>query len=405
MVTEQIVLTDVESGASFQARENGGIQAGSAASNAAGQFHVGDHNWSISKSTLRGGLSEGVEVVWIHNGPLAIAVLPTRGMGIWKAEFRGIPIGWNSPVRLPVHPGFVNLKERDGLGWLNGFNELMCRCGLSFHGPPGVDQIHDESGNVVSESELTLHGRIANLPAHRVVARVEAESGALSVTGTIDECSLFGPALRLESTVSTRVDSSELTIRDRVTNLGGQPTEFELLYHTNFGPPFLEKGSQIVAPVREIAPRDGHSASGLDCWQSYPAPSAGITEEAFFLDLQADSAGRTEVLLRNAAGDRGVTLAWQKSQLPCFTLWKNPQAEADGYVTGLEPGTSLPNLKSFERQQGRLLTLPPGGSHESGYTLRVYDSESAVSEAAERVTTLQTARPVVHAAPVAKYSP
>jgi len=405
MATETIVLTDTESGASFSTLDDVGTQAGIEGDAAARTLLSGNRNWSISQSTLRGGLSEGVEVVWMNNGQLAIAVLPTRGMGIWKAEFRGIPVEWKSPVRLPVHPGFVNLKERNGLGWLNGFNELMCRCGLSYHGPPGVDQIHDGSGNVVSEAELTLHGRIANLPAHRVVAQADAETGTLSVTGTIDESSLFGPVLRLESTVSTQADSSVLTIQDRVTNLGGQPTEFELLYHTNFGRPFLGEGSQIVAPVGEIAPRDAHSASGLECWQSYPAPCAGVTEEAFFLDLQADSSGQTGVLLRNAAGDRGVTLIWQKSQLPCFTLWKNPQAEADGYVTGLEPGTSLPNLKSFERQQGRLITLPPGGSYESGYTMQVYDSESAVTAAAERVMAIQTARPVVHTAPVSKYSP
>ena len=39
-------------------------------------------------------------------------------------------------------------------------------------------------------------------------------------------------------------------------------------------------------------------------------------------------------------------------ELPCFTLWKNTAAEADGYVTGLEPGTNFPNLRSFERFVG-----------------------------------------------------
>lgn len=406
MSTQQIVLTDVESGQHrnrfhFASDANDDAERNSTA----GPPLAATPRWSITKSTLRGGLSEGVEVVVIDNGQLAVSVLPTRGMGIWKAEYHGIPIGWQSPVRLPVHPGFVNLKERNGLGWLNGFNELMCRCGLSFHGPPGVDQIRDESGNVVAESEVTLHGRIANLPAHRVIAAADPETSTLSVTGTVDECSLFGPALRLEATVSTVAASNGLTIRDRITNLGGQPTEFELLYHTNLGRPLLEEGSQLAAAVGELAPRDPHSASQLDNWNRYPAPQAGITEEAFFFDLQTDSDGQTEVLLQNAAGDRGLTLDWQKSELPCFTLWKNPQAEADGYVTGLEPGTSLPNLKSFEREQGRLITLDPGESYECGFTLRVYDSESAVSAAAERIASRQKAEPVVHAVPISKYSP
>jgi galactose mutarotase-like enzyme len=391
MASQKIVLTDVESAAfseSFSLTPSSG--------DSSAPKLAGSENWAISKSTLRGGLSDGVNVVELQNGELSIFALPTRGMGLWKAEFRGIPIGWQSPVRLPVNPAFVNLKERDGLGWLNGFNELMCRCGLSFHGPPGMD----------GDSEVTLHGRIANMPAHKVVAEVCDEGdGTLSVTGTVDECSLFGPALRLESTVSTVAGSNSLMIRDRITNLGGQPTEFEILYHTNFGRPFMEEGSQLVVPIGEIAPRDPHSATVLDNWNRYPAPQAGIQEEAYFFELQSDADGQTEILLKNAAGDLAVSMAWQKSELPCFTLWKNPQAEADGYVTGLEPGTSLPNLKSFERDQGRLITLGPGESYECGFTMSLFDSEAAVSSASDRVAALQGESPVVHAVPIPRYSP
>src|SRR5947209_1863248 len=133
-------------------------------------FHVGadrwrlpgTHDWSISKRTLHGGLREGVEVVEVHNGALSFAVLPTRGMGLWRGRYRGTFLGWQSPVHGPVHPGFVNLAERGGLGWLNGFDEWLCRCGLAWNGPPGDD----------ATGKLTLHGRIANLPAHFVEVRV-----------------------------------------------------------------------------------------------------------------------------------------------------------------------------------------------------------------------------------------
>ena len=132
MAPQQNILTDVESATFLDSFRTG-------SDDSSGPKLAGSENWSISKSTLRGGLSDGVDVAELRHGELSIFILPTRGMGIWKAEFRGVPIGWRSPVRLPVNPAFVNLKERDGLGWLNGFNELMCRCGLSFHGPPGMD--------------------------------------------------------------------------------------------------------------------------------------------------------------------------------------------------------------------------------------------------------------------------
>src|SRR2546425_2475390 len=115
-------------------------------------------SWTIIKNTLRGGLRDGVDLVEVHNGALSFSVLPTRGMGIWRGDYRGNALGWRSPVLGPVHPKFVQLEDRGGLGWLAGFDELLCRCGLASNGPPGDD----------GKTRLTLHGRIANLPAQLV---------------------------------------------------------------------------------------------------------------------------------------------------------------------------------------------------------------------------------------------
>src|SRR5262245_49430592 len=120
----------------------------------------GSDDWAIRQGWFGGGLSDGVELIELCSGPLSVWILPTRGMGIWRAEYEGIPVGWTSPVRQPVHPFFVNLHSRNGLGWLDGFNELICRCGLSFNGPPG----NDEGAASPIESAITLHGRIANIP-------------------------------------------------------------------------------------------------------------------------------------------------------------------------------------------------------------------------------------------------
>ena len=87
------------------------------------------HDWSIRKRTLRGGLRDGIDLIEVHNGALSYSLLPTRGMGIWRGEYRGNFLGWRSPVRGPVHPKFVNQADRGNLGWLRGFDELLCRCG------------------------------------------------------------------------------------------------------------------------------------------------------------------------------------------------------------------------------------------------------------------------------------
>jgi hypothetical protein len=349
----------------------------------------GSSDWSITKKTLRGGVSAGIDVVEIDNGAFSISVLPTRGMGLWKGDYKGIPLGWSSPVKLPVHPGFVNLTERSGLGWLSGFNELLCRCGLQSHGAPGPDVVPDGNGSS-TEIPLTLHGKIANTAAHRVeVAVSDIGAGTLSVTGTVDEAMLFGSCLRLTSRLETRAGSNRVTVIDRVTNLAGQPHEVELLYHTNIGRPFLEPNSRFHAPFRDMAPADARSAEDVDTWDTYLAPTTGYAEQCYFVELLADDRDQTLVLLENAAADKGVCLQFSRSELPCFTLWKNTQAEADGYVTGLEPGTSLPNHRSFERSSGRVVRLDAGESITARLDLTVHDSSEALGEVRRQIAELQ----------------
>src|SRR5262249_25886782 len=128
------------------------------------------HGWSVRKRTLRGGLRDGVDVLELHNGALALTLLPTRGMGIWRGDYRGIPLGWRAPLLGPVHPRHVNLAERGGLGWLSGFDELLCRCGLARNRPPGEDAYTDRAGRP-RRDPLTPHGRVANQPGPYVGAR------------------------------------------------------------------------------------------------------------------------------------------------------------------------------------------------------------------------------------------
>jgi hypothetical protein len=363
------------------------------------------HDWSIRKRTLRGALREGVDLIEIHNGALSYAILPTRGMGLWRGEYRGNYLGWRAPVRGPVHPQFVHLDERGGLGWLGGFDEWLCRCGLSSNGPPGEDVFTDKSGRT-QRARLTLHGRIANQPAHFVEVRINLDPPhELTVIGQVEEGCLFFPHLSLTTTYTTVPGANRLAVHDVVENRAAEPAEIQLLYHCNVGPPFLEARSRVVAPIRELVPLTPRAAEGVDTFDTYPGPTAGFSEQVYCYDLLADGAGRTLALLCNAAGDRGLALRWNRKQLPCFTVWRNSGAVEDGYVTGLEPATNYPNFKSFERHQGRVPVLPPAGCWECTWSIEVFDSASGVSKVLAEVVELQShARPSIHRAPQPGYS-
>ena len=373
MAATRVVWTDLDTGLFVESATLGPADIGGRAA-----------GYEVSKRRLRGGLSDGVDVVRVNNGLLAVDILPTRGMGLWKAWLGGAEYGWRSPVRGPVHPSFVPLMEPGGLGWLDGFDELLVRCGLESNGAPEFEPETDRL-------KYPLHGRIANKPARSVHVSVDGETGEIAVTGVVEETRFHFLKLRLTSTVSTRVCEPVLRIRDEVEKLSESPAEAQLLYHVNFGEPLLDAGARFVAPVKAVVPRNPHAAQGLASWDRYAAPTAGYAEEVFFVELLADAQGQTRSLLRNAAGDRGASLTHDVRQLPCYTLWKNTAASRDGSVTGLEPGTNYPNPRSFEGRHGRVAKLAPGASVTYDLTMELHGSAASVGAAEQSIAALQGA--------------
>lgn len=357
----------------------------------------GDNDWSVKSSLGAGGVSTGVQLVEFCNGPLKFTVMPTRGMGIWNGDFRGLPLGWNSPNVRPVHPMYVNLAERNGLGWLNGFNELLCRCGLAFQGPPGDDQ----------GEHLTLHGRIANLPATNVEVVIDtAGMGALELRGTVEETTFFGHCYRLVTTYRMQLGDHRMRITDQITNLGARPAPLSLLYHINVGQPFLEQGAQVTVPSQDVVPRDHHSAQRVAEWNRYAAPVAGFPEEGYFCSALPNDDGWCTAYLANHAAEAAIAVRFRTETLPYFTVWKNTMALEEGYVTGIEPGVNLPNFRGYERQHGRLPMLSPGQVYQCDIELVVEDTAEGVAKLRTEAARCQGEIPQkIHSKPQPGWSP
>jgi hypothetical protein len=322
------------------------------------------HKWSIEKKTLHGGKQEGVETITIDNGVIRIVLCPTRGMGILHVTKGDLQLKWDSPIKEVVNPQYVNLDSRGGLGWLEGFNEFMCRCGLESNGHPGTDKFINNVGDE-AEMDLTLHGKIANIPASSVDVVVDRTAPyAIHIKGQVNEKLLFGPKLELHTELVVIPGESSFQLVDEIKNVGAQEQEFEILYHANFGSPLLEAGAKVVAPVKSVKPFNDRAAEGLNTWNVYDAPTTGFVEQVYLLELAGDDSNHTTALLHNKAGDKGATISWSLAELPHLTVWKNTGALNDGYVTGIEPGTNYPNNRSVERAAGRVPKLQPGASHQ-----------------------------------------
>jgi hypothetical protein len=355
----------------------------------------GSERWSIAKRRLRGGRRDGVDLIEVDNGVLSYSVIPTRGMGIWKGACRGHRLGWHSPVcDGPVNPAFVNLMNLGGLGWLDGFDELLARCGLSWNGAPFEIKTQQSDGSE-RNTVFGLHGKIANIPASYVA--IEIDNGpphGIVIEGHVEESHLFGPQIRMVTRISTVPGSNRLTVRDEFVNLKDQPVELQVLYHWNFGPPFLEPGSRFLAPLKTVTPRDPRAVEGLSKHDLYAGPEAGSTEQVYFYELHArpieSGRGQTLAMLRDRAAEKAVVLRFHQQELPCFTLWKNTAGLRDGYVTGLEPGTNFPNPRPFEKARNRVVTLPVDGRYVAETVLEVHTGADAVAAVEAEIQQMQS---------------
>jgi hypothetical protein len=360
-------------------------------------------DWSVRVTTLHGGRQEGSQLIVLDNGKMQITVVPTRGLGILRVQLGDLRLGWDSPVQEVVHPSFINPLARGGLGWLEGFNEWLCRCGLENCGQPGKDEFINNVGDKAT-MDLTLHGKIANIPASVVELSVEpAAPYRLTLRGLVEERMLFGPKLQLQAELSTEPGATSFRLKDTVVNRGAQPQEFQMLYHLNYGTPLLEQGARLVTPVRHVRPYNARAAQDVKSWNEFAGPKAGYIEQVYLLQPLADASGQALVLLQNRAHDKGASLRYAVKDLPYLTLWKNTGDPADGYVIGVEPGTSYPNNRRVEREHGRVPVLAAGASRTMTLDFGLHQGREAVQRLAEEVQQIQRSAPaIVDTAPQGK---
>lgn len=311
--------------------------------------YVGDiHQLAgTTSSILNDGSGFNMRICDVHTaGGLNFRILPDRGMDISFCHFNGIPIAPISKVGLQNPENVTDV----GYDFFKNFHcGMLTTCGLNHIGPPS--------------NKHGLHGPISNLRAERfsIDEFWQQDDYIIRVKGTMRQAVFFGENIHLQRTIETSLKSLEFTITDTITNQAFKEETLRLLYHVNFGFPFLSPNSEIILPNAKTHPRDINAEKGVDHYLKILPPQDNYNEQVYLHQLI--NKGINQFSVKNKSLGLMVSCQFDSSQLPYLTQWN--QFGKNEYVLGLEPGLDFPLNQSHSE-----LTLLPLESFSTSLTFK-----------------------------------
>ena len=263
---------------------------------------------SAYELTFTNGKAKGKDVVLVHNGGLEVMFSKTNALDVIYVKFNGVNIS------LLTKNG-INEKSAP---FLNKFEAgFLYTCGL------------DNIGGCVENAPM--HGSLHSIPADKVL--VENLGDRVIVKGEILDSALFGKNLVLQRCYT--VYSDRIEISDKLTNNAFCDDKFILLYHINYGYPFLDENLTLEMPslINSVA-RVPFAPTDTKEQFKFTKPIDLEPERCFYNYLKEG-----KVILKNKAVSIGVEMTYDVNALPVTVEWKS-MASGD-YALGVEPATSI----------------------------------------------------------------
>jgi len=308
-----------------------------------------DQLFGVRRMVCDDGKAKGSTIYEVRNGNgLCYDVLADSGLDLGQLSYRGIPVSWLGKPGSVSPYSFFPLENEFNNTFSGG---MLFTCGLLNAGEANVDK-----GQLMPE-----HGRYHSLSAAEICAAFSEEEHSIVLSGKITQGQLFAHNLELRRKISSPVGQDSIIVEDVLYNNTPEPAEYMLLYHCNFGYPFLDESLKLELPEStKITPGNDHSkGKEIDLRCEFTSPVDGYEERVFYHDVPGkdNKAGLRAV---NKTLGIGVSLEWSTGTLPHLTVWKSMRST--DYVLGLEPSTNHVIGRKRAREAGTLLSIPPFGS-------------------------------------------
>ena len=269
-------------------------------------YYNGYQDISVMEVTFDHGKEKGLSAIMVRNGPFECIVVKDHALDIAHASFCGVGVSF-------ISRNGLSASKNDFVKSFEG--GLLYTCGL------------DNVSNCVEG--VYTHGTLHGTPAENV--RYDVKDGKVYIGADIATTGLFCDSLILHREIC--VNGNGVTVNDRIENTRGVDSSYCLLYHCNFGAPFLAKGGEVKIDylsregITTLAKENESAASQIT------APISNAEEVVYYHTVKSPRA-RYE----NQELGLAVTVHYDQEKLPVLLEWKS-MAE-DDYALGLEPATT-----------------------------------------------------------------
>jgi len=305
----------------------------------------------VRRVEYKDGFARGLTAYEVINGPVRFTAYIDKCLDIGELYYNGMPMHFLS------RPGIMSNNW-----WYdepNSPRSIMCgmmfTCGLSNVGPKQVLP----NGRVQPQ-----HGMIRSTPAEIHGARTYwvGDDFFIELSAVMRESSLFGTNLVLRRTITAKLGETRIDIKDEIENESSTDNvPLMLMYHCNFGFPFLNESTKLVIDAVSTDGRDEAARAGMEKESPcvFGKPVAGYEEQVFYHKLKSEN-HKCCASLVNPEMNLAVNIEYDDRELPNLIHWKC--RDAGNYVIGVEPSNCHPEGVLKEAENGTLRYL---GAHES----------------------------------------
>lgn len=294
----------------------------------------------IRESVLLRGRGEGTKLAEVYNASgLRFSVMPDRCMDIYDLSFKGINISFLAKNGIVSPLGFSPADGEFPEQWTGG---MLFTCGLS-----NVN-LHTE----INGEAFPTHGRIASVPASEFKTECfwDGDDYKLRLSGEMHETVMSGRNLSLRRTIETSLFGSYIRITDLITNNGPFEEGYMLLYHTNFGSPFISEDTECTIDCGNIRPLSEESVDSIHM----ESPSDDYAAQKF-IATDFSEVGRARLINRELG--IAAELSFTSENLPDMVEWKH--LKSHDYCLALEPTNTCAMNRSRAVEQGKIAVLRP----------------------------------------------